>query len=77
MADKVTVFTKNNCIQCKMTKRFLKEHNIEFEERNISENPELIDNLKKRGFFALPVVDIEGNESISGFRPEALSKLCS
>ena len=24
---KLDLFTKNNCIQCKMTKKFLKQHN--------------------------------------------------
>ena len=32
---KVVVYTKNNCMQCKMTKRFLSENGVEFEERNI------------------------------------------
>ncbi|MCT6839850.1 MAG: NrdH-redoxin, partial [Apilactobacillus kunkeei] len=26
----VTVYSKNNCMQCKMTKRFLSEHDIDF-----------------------------------------------
>ena len=28
---KLDLFTKNNCIQCKMTKKFLKQNNVEFE----------------------------------------------
>ena len=31
----VKIFSKNNCIQCKMAKRFLSENNIAFEEINI------------------------------------------
>ena len=38
----VTVFSKNNCIQCKMTKRFLDQHNISFIELIIDEQPEYI-----------------------------------
>ncbi|KRM69449.1 hypothetical protein FD06_GL001119 [Apilactobacillus ozensis DSM 23829 = JCM 17196] len=57
-----------------MTKKFLEEHNVEFIEKNINEEPEYIDYLKEKGFMSLPVV--EANEfEISGFRPDKLSQL--
>ncbi|GKT02778.1 glutaredoxin-like protein NrdH [Furfurilactobacillus sp. WILCCON 0119] len=71
---KITVFTKDNCIQCKMTKRFLTAHNVDFEEQNINQHPELIDYLKGRGFQAMPVVDA-GEAVVSGFRPDVLATL--
>ena len=42
------LYTKDNCIQCKMTKKFLMENNIEFGEHNISDHPEYINYLKKK-----------------------------
>ncbi|MEJ6400226.1 redoxin NrdH [Nicoliella lavandulae] len=72
---KTTLFSKNNCMQCKMTKRFLQEHNIEFNEINIDEQPEYIEQLKSEGFMATPVVKAEGIEAFSGFRPDQLNKL--
>lgn len=50
----VTVFSKNNCIQCKMTKRFLEEHNVAFIEHNIDEQPEFIENLRQKAFWQPP-----------------------
>ena len=50
---KVTIYSKNNCMQCKMTKRFLSEHNVEFEERNINQHPEYVSYLKDKGFQAV------------------------
>ena len=38
----VKIFSKNNCIQCKMAKRFLSENNIAFEEINIDAQPDAI-----------------------------------
>ncbi|WP_429970610.1 redoxin NrdH [Fructilactobacillus sp. Tb1] len=73
----ITVFTKNNCIQCKMTKRFLEEHNIDFVEKNTSENPEFVTYLKDLGFQAVPVVEVEGAESFTGFRPDRLNALAA
>ncbi|MCK8625027.1 glutaredoxin-like protein NrdH [Apilactobacillus xinyiensis] len=72
--EKVTVYSKNNCIQCKMTKKFLEEHNVEFIEKNINEEPEYIEYLKEKGFMSLPVVETNEFE-ISGFRPDKLSQL--
>ncbi len=37
---KVTVYSRNNCMQCKMTKRFLTEHHVDFIEHNINDDPQ-------------------------------------
>ncbi|QEA32014.1 glutaredoxin-like protein NrdH [Secundilactobacillus malefermentans] len=72
---KVVVYSKNNCMQCKMTKRFLSEHNVPFEERNINVEPQYIDYLKQKGFQSVPVIEAEGQPLISGFQPDMLSKI--
>lgn len=59
-------------MQCKMTKRYLTEHDVAFVEHNINENPEYINYLKAQGFQAVPVIEIEGQAAFSGFRPEQL-----
>lgn len=72
----ITVFSKNNCMQCKMTKRFLMENNIAFQEVNIDEQPEMIDQLKEQGFQSVPVVTSDA-QPIIGFRPDQLRQLAS
>ncbi|MGM9891910.1 glutaredoxin-like protein NrdH [Limosilactobacillus sp.] len=71
----VTVFSKNNCIQCKMTKRFLQQHQIKFVEHNIDEQPEYVSQLKAAGFMATPVVQLPDGNAFSGFRPDRLQQL--
>ncbi|WP_010622951.1 glutaredoxin-like protein NrdH [Paucilactobacillus suebicus] len=71
----VTVFSKNNCVQCKMTKRFLAEHHVDFIEHNIDEQPQYIDGLKQEGFLATPVVKLANGKTFSGFRPDQLKQL--
>ena len=34
---KVTIYSKNNCVKCRMTKKFFKENNINFLEINIDD----------------------------------------
>ncbi|WP_122645576.1 glutaredoxin-like protein NrdH [Enterococcus mediterraneensis] len=72
----ITVFSKNNCMQCKMTKRFLNDNNITFREVNIDEQPEAISQLKEQGFQTVPVVTTD-SQTIIGFRPDQLRQLAS
>ncbi|WP_057766694.1 glutaredoxin-like protein NrdH [Companilactobacillus tucceti] len=73
--NNVIVYSKNNCMQCKMTKRFLKEHNVNFEERNINQDPKYLDFLKQQGFKSVPIVMQDNTDPIVGFRPDSLKEL--
>ncbi|HFH7234310.1 TPA: glutaredoxin-like protein NrdH [Streptococcus agalactiae] len=70
----ITVFSKNNCMQCKMTKKFLDQHGADFEEINIDEKPEKIEYVKNLGFSAAPVIEAD-NVVFSGFQPSKLKEL--
>ncbi|GBD78992.1 nrdH-redoxin [Tetragenococcus halophilus subsp. halophilus] len=72
----ITLFSKNNCMQCKMTKRFLAENNINFEEVNIDNEPNAIDWLKEQGFQSVPVITSDAT-TVVGFRPDQLRQLAS
>ena len=56
MANKITLFSKNNCMQCKMTKKLLEKAGAEFQEINMDERPDMIDYVKSLGFTAAPVI---------------------
>ncbi|HEM5491496.1 glutaredoxin-like protein NrdH [Streptococcus suis] len=70
----VTIYSKNNCVQCKMSKKFLDEHNVAYKEINLDEQPEFIEHVKNLGFSAAPVIETE-NEVFSGFQPTKLKAL--
>ncbi|MBF0787482.1 MULTISPECIES: glutaredoxin-like protein NrdH [unclassified Streptococcus] len=72
----ITVYSKNDCVQCKMTKRFLDQHQIPFKEINLDEQPEFIEHVKNLGFSAAPVIETK-TESFSGFQPSKLKHLVS
>lgn len=73
--SQVTVYSKVGCGQCQFTKMFLERHNIDYVEKNVSEDESLVDEVKALGFSSLPVVQIEGEEAFSGFQPDRLEKL--
>jgi glutaredoxin-like protein NrdH len=62
-----------------MTKEFLKQHNAEFEEMNVEENEEALEQIKASGCKRLPVVIVTKNNSIecafSGFQIDLLDEL--
>lgn len=74
--DTITLYTKNNCPQCLMTKKFLAQKNVEFNEINIDNEPQYIDSLKEQGFQSVPVLKtMDETITIVGFRPDQLRTL--
>lgn len=71
---KVTVYEKNNCVQCESTKRWLKRAKVEFDTVNVEENPEAMQKILDMGFQAAPVV-ITDIGNWSGFRISKLEEL--
>lgn len=72
----IKLFSKNNCMQCKMAKRFLGDNHISFEEINIDNQPEAIEFLKEQGFQSVPIITSDA-QTIIGFRPDQLRQLAS
>lgn len=72
----IKLFSKNNCMQCKMAKRFLSDNHISFEEINIDNQPEAIEFLKEQGFQSVPIITSDA-QIIIGFRPDQLRQLAS
>lgn len=70
----ITVYSKNNCMQCKMTKKFLEQNGAEFQEINMDEHPEKIDYVKSLGFTSAPVIESD-NLVFSGFQPTKLKEI--
>lgn len=71
----ITLYTKNNCPQCQLTKRFLTEHQLSFNEINLEEHPEEVQSLLDEGFQQAPVLKTDTGISFSGFNPDKLETL--
>ncbi len=71
---KIKVYSAPFCVFCGMAEDFLKEHNIEFEYFDISQDPKAMNEMmKKSGQNGVPVIDIDG-KIIVGFDEEAIKK---
>lgn len=71
---KVTVYSTPSCPFCMMTKEFLKEKNVEFEDIDVSTDQiKVQEMIKKSGQMAVPVIDVDG-EIIVGFDKEKIRR---
>ena len=70
----VTVYTKNNCVQCEATKRHLDKLDIPYETINITDNIGALDKLISLGYRSAPVV-VTDNDSWAGYMPDKIDKL--
>lgn len=72
---KIRVFSTKICPYCVSLKEYLKEHNIEFEEIDVSENREMAQYMiDKTGQMGVPVIEID-NQIVIGFDRDKIAKL--
>ena len=72
---KVRVFSTPTCPYCFTLKQFLKEHNIKFEDIDVSQDKEAAEEMiRESGQMGVPVADIDG-QFIVGFDKEKICKL--
>ena len=64
--EKVQIYTSNTCPYCTMAKDYLKEHGVDFEERNVKTDAAARDELISKGYTGVPVLVI-GDKEIVGF----------
>lgn len=68
----ITVYSAPGCTQCNATKKHLKRRGLEYNEIDISENPESKKYVEDKGFVQVPVVDMGNGDMFSGFRPDRI-----
>ena len=71
--ESVTIYSTTNCKYCVLAKDFFKEHNINFTEFNVSENPEKrSEMIEITGQLRVPVMVIDGDVMV-GFEENKLA----
>jgi len=72
---KIKVYSTPACPYCYALKDFLREHNIEFEDIDVSVNQQAVEEMiQKSGQMGVPVTEIDG-EIVVGFDKEKIEKL--
>ena len=71
---KIDIYSSNTCQYCVAVKDFFTSHNLDFTEKNISENSEFRKELIKKHIMGVPYVVID-NESVLGFDIEKIKEI--
>lgn len=71
----IKIYTKNNCMPCKMTKNWLKNNGIDYHESNVDNDLDAYQYLMSNNLRTLPVVFRDGELIAMGFQPQNLKKL--
>ena len=72
---KIIVYSTPTCPYCSMAKEFFKEHNIEFDDIDVSQDQKAaMEMVQKSGQMGVPVIDL-GGEIIVGFDLPRIKKI--
>lgn len=72
---KVVVYSTPTCVYCRMAKDYFKEHNVEFEEKDVTMDMDAQEEMiEKSGQMGVPVITID-SEMIIGFDQKRIAEL--
>lgn len=71
----ILIYSKNNCVPCNYIKALFENNGVKFEERNISNNPKFVDEVKELGFQSVPLVVKDNKVIANGLQMDKLLPL--
>lgn len=74
MAKVVYIYTKPNCVQCRMVKKYLNNKEIPFVEIDIENNEDIINFLKGQGISSAPAIFYGETDKNNGLLLEDATK---
>ena len=66
--EKVILYTGPRCPKCAEAKRWLREHNIDFVELDVSQDAEAAGRLSEKWITGLPALEV-GGDFVVGYSP--------
>ena len=71
----IVIHTKNQCVQCQMSKNVLNDLGISYTEKNVDTNEKFMDEARATGHKSMPIILKDGQVIASGFMPDVLNQL--
>lgn len=73
--EEVIVYTTENCGGCELVTSFLDRNDVAYTEKNVSKDPDSMDQVKELGVMSFPITVVDGEVLAVGFEYEELSSL--
>lgn len=70
-APMLTIYTTPNCPSCHLTRQALDRAGITYEVIDLSERPDLVEQMRSEGLLQAPILD-DGTSRSAGFRPDRI-----
>lgn len=72
---KITIYTTPTCSFCRMAKNFFREHDLSYEEKDVTRNHDFVEEMvNKSGQMGVPVIDID-EDIVVGFDKRRIAQL--
>lgn len=71
---KIKMYTSSTCSHCFAAKDYLKENGYEYEEKNVSTDPQAKKELMAMGYMGVPIIMVD-DTVIEGFNKAKLEEL--
>lgn len=72
----VTVYSRENCVQCKATYRALEKKGVKYRVVDVGTDLDAAEKVRKMGYMQAPVVETPLGHW-SGFRPDRIEELAA
>jgi glutaredoxin-like protein NrdH len=73
----ITVYSKPNCMQCKMSYRVLDARGLAYQVIDVTESEAALEYVKELGYLAVPVVVVSEHDHWAGFQPDQLARVAA
>lgn len=73
----IKVYSNPGCQPCKLTKRYLSQAGVDYEDIDTSQDDEAKAYVLSKGMLSSPVVEAPDGTMFSGFRPDMLKEIVS
>ncbi|WIE70352.1 glutaredoxin-like protein NrdH [Curtobacterium sp. MCLR17_054] len=73
----ITVYSKPDCMQCRMTYRALDSKEMHYEVIDVTESDAALAYVKELGYLTAPVVVVSEHDHWGGFRPDNIDRVAS
>ena len=72
----VTIYTTPTCGYCKAAKQFFQEHDVQYTEKDVTQDPAAQEEMMtKSGQLGVPVIDIDGSIIVGFDKPKIAASL--
>lgn len=70
----IKIYTKPDCVQCQATKRRLDAAGVPYTVTDLSNDPQMIEQMRAAGFTSVPIVEY-GQERFAGYQIDRIKAL--